>query len=210
MLIATCVVLLHVFVLWALQSGLMRRAVEVIVPAAILSEFVNPLPPAPEPQTPVAPQQPKQEVKPVVKQAPTPPPLPTPTPQPAPVVAQPTAPAPSAAPPIEASTVAPAPAAPPAAPRIELPSSEAAHLNNPKPSYPALSRRLGEQGTVIVQVLIGIDGMAQQVKLKRTSGYERLDQIALSTVRTWRFVPGKRNGTPEAMWYDAPVSFVLE
>lgn len=209
LLIATSVILLHVAVLWALQTGLMRRAVEIIVPGEILSEFISPpAPPAPQPQTP-APQPVKQEVKPVVKPTPTPP-LPAPTPEPAPMVA-PAAPAP-AQPAIEASTVAATPAAPqaPAPTRIELPSSDAAYLNNPKPSYPALSRRLGEQGKVVVRVLIGVDGTAQQAEIRTSSGYDRLDQAALATVRSWRYVPGKRNGTAEAMWFNVPINFVLE
>lgn len=209
LLIASCVILLHVAVLWALQTGLMRRAVEIIVPGEILSEFISPpAPPAPQPQTP-APQPVKQEVKPVVKPTPTPP-LPAPTPEPAPMVA-PAAPAP-AQPAIEASTVAATPAAPqaPAPARIELPSSDAAYLNNPKPSYPALSRRLGEQGKVVVRVLISVDGTAQQAEIRTSSGYERLDQAALATVRNWRYVPGKRNGTAEAMWFNVPINFVLE
>lgn len=209
LLIAASVILLHVAVLWALQAGLMRRAVEIIVPGEILSELISPpAPPAPQPQTP-APQPVKQEVKPVVKPTPTPP-LPAPTPEPAPMQA-PAAPAP-AQPAIEASTVAAAPAAPqaPAPARIELPSSDAAYLNNPKPSYPALSRRLGEQGKVVVRVLIGVDGTAQQAEIRTSSGYERLDQAALATVRSWRYVPGKRNGTAEAMWFNVPINFVLE
>lgn len=209
LLIATSVILLHVAVLWALQTGLMRRAVEIIVPGEILSEFISPpAPPAPQPQTP-APQPVKQEVKPAVKPTPTPP-LPAPTPEPAPVVA-PAAPAP-AQPAIEASTVAATAAAPqaPAPARIELPSSDAAYLNNPKPAYPALSRRLGEQGKVVVRVLIGVDGTAQQAEIRTSSGYDRLDQAALATVRSWRYVPGKRNGTAEAMWFNVPINFVLE
>lgn len=209
LLIASSVILLHVAVLWALQTGLMRRAVEIIVPGEILSEFISPpAPPAPQPQTPAA-QPVKQEVKPVVKPTPKPP-LPAPTPEPAPMVA-PAAPAP-AQPAIEASTVAATPAAPqaPAPARIELPSSDAAYLNNPKPSYPALSRRLGEQGKVVVRVLIGVDGTAQQAEIRTSSGYERLDQAALATVRSWRYVPGKRNGTAEAMWFNVPINFVLE
>ena len=209
LLIATSVILLHVAVLWALQTGLMRRAVEIIVPGEILSEFISPpAPPAPQPQTP-APQPVRQETQPVVKPTPTPP-LPAPTPEPAPMVA-PAAPAP-AQPAIEASTVAATPAAPqaPAPARIELPSSDAAYLNNPKPSYPALSRRLGEQGKVVVRVLIGVDGTAQQAEIRTSSGYERLDQAALATVRSWRYVPGKRNGTAEAMWFNVPINFVLE
>lgn len=209
LLIVTGVILLHVAVLWALQAGLMRRGVEIIVPGEILSEFISPpAPPAPQPQTP-APQPVKQEVKPAVKPTPTPP-LPAPTSEPSPVVA-PAAPAPTQ-PAIEASTVAATAAAPqaPAPARIELPSSDAAYLNNPKPAYPALSRRLGEQGKVVVRVLIGVDGTAQQAEIRTSSGYDRLDQAALATVRSWRYVPGKRNGTAEAMWFNVPINFVLE
>ncbi len=212
LLIATSVVLLHVFVLWALQSGLMRRAVEVLVPAQILSEFISPpAPAAPQPQAPVTPPAPRQELRPQPRVAPTPPPAPAPSPEPAPVVAQ-AAPAPvaPATPPIAAATVAAAPAAPAAPARIELPSSDAAYLNNPKPAYPALSRRLGEQGKVVVRVLIGVDGTAQQAEIRTSSGYDRLDQAALATVRSWRYVPGKRNGMAEAMWFNVPINFVLE
>lgn len=212
LLIATSVVLLHVFVLWALQSGLMRRAVEVLVPAQILSEFISPpAPPAPQPQAPVTPPAPRQELRPQPRVAPAPPPTPAPSPEPAPVVAQ-VAPAPPApaTPPMAAATVAAAPAAPPAPARIELPSSDAAYLNNPKPAYPALSRRLGEQGKVVVRVLIGVDGTAQQAEIRTSSGYDRLDQAALTTVRGWRYVPGKRNGMAEAMWFNVPINFVLE
>lgn len=211
LLIAASVVVLHLAVLWALQSGLMRRAVEVIVPGEIISEFISPpAPPAPQPQTPVAPKPVQRQPEPQPAPKPEPQPLAT-TPEPAPVVA----PAPAAAPPaaIEASTVAAAPAAPaapPAPPRIELPSSDAAYLNNPKPVYPALSRRLGEQGKVVVRVLIGVDGKAQQAEIRSSSGYERLDQAALATVRNWRYVPGTRNGVPEAMWFNVPIHFVLE
>ncbi|MEY3381537.1 MAG: hypothetical protein RL468_2135 [Pseudomonadota bacterium] len=93
---------------------------------------------------------------------------------------------------------------------MELPSSNAAYLNNPKPAYPALSKRLGEQGTVTVRVMIGVDGTAQQAEISQSSGFARLDQAALAVVLKWRYVPGKRGGIPEAMWFNVPISFVLE
>ena len=37
-----------------------------------------------------------------------------------------------------------------------------------------------------------------------------VDEAALSTVQRWRFVPGQRNGLPEAMWFNIPVRFILE
>jgi protein TonB len=127
----------------------------------------------------------------------------------APVVgAAPAEPAPVSAPPAPAAP--PAPPASPAPPRIELPSSNAAYLNNPAPAYPALSKRMGEQGKVLLRVLISADGRPEQVEIRQSSGFDRLDRQAQETVMRWRFVPGKRNGVAEAMWYLVPINFVLE
>jgi protein TonB len=96
------------------------------------------------------------------------------------------------------------------APAFSLPSSEAHGLNNPKPAYPKQSRRLNEQGQVVIRVFVAVDGSPQQGEIKTSSGFDRLDQEALRTVMRWRFVPGQRLGTPEAMWFNVPVNFVLE
>ena len=206
LLIASSVLVLHVAALWLLQSGLMQRAMEIIVPVEVLSEFISP--PAPQAERPPAPPpRPKQLPPPVQPQVPPTAPPPVASPEPAPVVARAPAAAAPAAPAFEAAPVA---AAPPAPARVELPSSNAAYLNNPRPAYPALSRRLGEQGKVVVRVLIGVDGTAQQAEIRTSSGYARLDQAALATVRSWRYVPGKRGGVPEAMWFNVPINFVLE
>jgi protein TonB len=210
LVIAVNVMLFHLAALWALQSGLLRRAVEIVVPAAILSEFVAP--PAPRHEVVKAPAPAiKPQPRPVqksVEPAPQPLAMPSPTPAPAAPVGV-TTPAPAL--PALTAPVAPAAApAPPAPPRLDLPSSDAAYLNNPKPPYPALSKRLGEQGKVVVRVLIGIDGTAQQAEIRSSSSYERLDQAALATALKWRYVPGKRGGVPEAMWFNVPISFVLE
>ncbi len=82
---------------------------------------------------------------------------------------------------------------------------------NPPPPYPAMSRRLGEAGRVVVRVLIGTDGRAQDARIQQSSGYERLDKVALETARDrWRYVPGTRGGRPEAMWFNVPINFVLQ
>lgn len=57
---------------------------------------------------------------------------------------------------------------------------------------------------------IDAEGVPQKLEVNKSSGYERLDQQALEAVRRWRFVPGKRNGVPEAMWNIVPINFVLE
>jgi len=207
--ITLSVVVFHVAALWALQTGLLRRAVEIIVPAEILVEFIEP----PAPKVVPPPPAPPAPVKQAIAKAPTP--VKTVSPQPL-AIADPTPspnapvgviePAPIAPPPI-AAPVAVAPAAPA---RVELPSSDADYLQNPKPPYPAISKRLREQGKVVVRVLIGLDGTAQQAEIKQSSGFDRLDQSALATVLRWRYVPGKRAGVAEAMWFNVPITFVLE
>jgi protein TonB len=216
--IAGSVVLFHVAALWALQTGLIRRAVEIIVPVEMLSQLIEPPTPKVEPPPP-APRPPEPVKQPVVKKtAPRPPPAPRPVaiadPTPAPNaptgVLEPQPPAPPIAAPVAPAEAPPAPPAPATPARVELPSSNADYLQNPKPAYPPISKRLGEQGKVIVRVLIGTDGTAQNAEIRQSSGYERLDQAALATVLKWRYVPGKRGGVPEAMWFNVPINFVLE
>ena len=206
------VVLFHAVALWALQTGLLRRAAEIVIPAQVLAEFITPpAPEAKEPQPPVQPPPKPVPRQPVVRQqAPRPVAKPDPLPAPnAPMGVAEAVPAPvTETPPTPAAP--PAPPSPPAPPRIELPSSNAGYLNNPKPTYPAISRRLGEQGKVVLRVFIDAEGSPQQIEIRQSSGYERLDQQALDAVRRWRFVPGKRNGVPEAMWNIVPINFVLE
>lgn len=93
---------------------------------------------------------------------------------------------------------------------ITLPVTQARYLNNPHPTYPRQSRRLGEQGTVVIAVQIDIDGTALQALIRRSSGHSRLDQIALDTILKWRFVAGKKAGVPQRMWAHIPINFVLE
>ncbi len=70
-----------------------------------------------------------------------------------------------------------------------------------------MSKRLGEQGLVMVRAWIGVDGVAQRAEISQSSGFDRLDQAALATARGWRYVPGKRAGVPEAMWATIPIKF---
>jgi len=73
--------------------------------------------------------------------------------------------------------------------------------------YPPLSRVRGERGTVIVRVLIGADGRVLQAKVGTSSGYPRLDQAAVDSVRGGRFRPTQRGDTTQDGWYDHPVRF---
>lgn len=204
------VLLIHIGALWALHTGLLRRLVETVVPVALLSDLVTP--PAPRADTPPVPAPPtpatrKAAPRPVTPVAPQLLAAPDTTPSPnAPIgVAAPQA----VAAPIGAAVTTEA-APPPVPARLELPSTDADYLNNPRPAYPPLSKRMGEQGKVVVRVLIGTDGLPQKAEVRTSSGFERLDQAALSTVMKWRYVPGKRAGVPEAMWFNVPINFVLE
>lgn len=212
------VLALHVAALWALQQGLLQHMVETVVPVAVVSEVLTPPVPRPEaPPAPVVPPKP-QPVRETVQRKPTPAPLP---PAPKPMAIRDNTPSPLAptgttepqpAPPPIAAPVAAAPAPAPApAPvaRVELPTKDADYLHNPPPPYPPMSYRLGEEGMVIVHVLIGVDGTAQDARLEKTSGFDRLDAAAVKAARSWRYVPGKRGGVPEAMWVNVPVNWEL-
>lgn len=114
-----------------------------------------------------------------------------------------------------ASPAAPAPAATaPASPKggepvRVAPRFDAAYLNNPAPPYPPLSRRLGEQGRVLVRVFVTPDGAPAQVELRQSSGHRRLDAAAEAAVRRWRFVPARRAEQPVGAWVLVPISFNL-
>ena len=55
--------------------------------------------------------------------------------------------------------------------------------------YPALSRRLNEQGIVSLTVEISDTGRILDVTVRRSSGFERLDQAAVAAVRNWTYSP---------------------
>ncbi|HMS26237.1 MAG TPA: TonB family protein [Burkholderiaceae bacterium] len=206
--ITLAVLVFHALAIWALQAGLVMRAVEMVVPVDVLAQIID----LPTPKVTPAPPAPPEPVKKAVSK-------PTHITQAAPTLlavadAQTTPNAPSVqpiTPPASYLPAAPVAAASPQPPaKIVLPSSDADYLSNPKPPYPPMSKRLGEQGKVIVRVLIGSDGLPQKAELRQSSGFDRLDQSALATIMRWRYVPGKRDGLPEAMWFNVPISFVLE
>ena len=217
----------HLVVAWWISSGVLTRVVPESEPDNVIMASV--VMDAPAPRTTTAP-----------KPAPASPPIQAQTKpepqsqpqaktditqvQPAPVL---TPTAPSNAAPI-VSNAAPAltpaaPATPTATPAgnqrpaanataaaVVLPSTSADYLSNPAPPYPRQSKRTGEEGTVVIRVLITPEGRAEKAEIRTSSGYARLDDTALTTVKAWRFVPGKRNGLPEAMWFNVPIRFVLD
>lgn len=97
----------------------------------------------------------------------------------------------------------------PAAPQPVPPRFDAAYLNNPAPAYPAVSRRLGEEGKVMLRVFVRPDGTPGQVSVQRPSGFPRLDAAARDAVRQWRFVPAQQGATKIGAWVLVPIAFSL-
>lgn len=94
-------------------------------------------------------------------------------------------------------------------PSIEPPRFSAAYLHNPAPEYPQLSRRMGEQGRVLLRVLVSSNGVADQVQIETSSGSSKLDAAALKAVEKWNFVPAKRSNQPVSAYVLVPVKFSL-
>lgn len=147
----------------------------------------KPLPQKPQAPPRVEPLQPPPLLA-AREEAPAPVTVPEPPPQPAPLPA-----------------VLPAPAPAPVIP----PRFDADYLDNPAPAYPGLSRRLGEQGRVLLRVFVSPDGAAAQVEIRESSGFERLDRAARDTVLRWRFVPARQGERGVAAWVLVPITFSI-
>ncbi len=196
------VVLVHLLLFWAIQSGLSREVTQkfqVAVDVLLLSAD-KPSPPVPAPPPP--------------KAAP-----PVPTASPAPVPQPPSLPLPVAAAPaanavtVPPSAPAPAPAAP-AAPAARAESVRTAAVVNAaqceKPEYPSASRRLEEEGTVHLRFLVGVDGKVIQSEVEKSSGYKRLDEAARACLAKCQFRPATVDGKPEQAWASMRYTWRLE
>lgn len=117
-------------------------------------------------------------------------------------------PAPPVAPPIDAAP-APAPAAPASVP-VTAARFDADYLANPKPVYPVTSRRMGEEGKVVLRVKVSPGGTPAAVEVRQSSGFPRLDEAAMSAVEHWRFVPARRGDEAVESWVSVPIVFSLQ
>jgi len=184
---------LHVALIYGLVVTLAHRSID-IVPVPIETKIITapqqqPIEPPPPPPSFVAPPQvfvPPPEVN-IAK----PPPPPARSTAPAVV---------TTAPPL-----APAPTAPVTVqPRIDL-----AHSSQPE--YPPQSRRLGEQGSLVLQVMVDASGRVTDSKLVQSSRSQRLDQAALEGVKAnYHFFPGTVDGKPKPMWFTFKFTWKLQ
>ena len=82
--------------------------------------------------------------------------------------------------------------------------------DNPPPEYPALSRRRGEQGVVVLRVRCDAQGRVTEVAVQSSSGSPRLDHAALQAVAAWRFKPARAGGRAVAGELELPIRFRLQ
>ncbi|MBS1228948.1 MAG: Ferric siderophore transport system, periplasmic binding protein TonB [Proteobacteria bacterium] len=92
---------------------------------------------------------------------------------------------------------------------VSAPRFDAAYLANPAPAYPSLSRKLGEQGRVVLHVLVDAGGRASRIEIKSSSAWPRLDQSAQDAVARWKFVPARRGDEAVDAWVLVPIVFNL-
>lgn len=198
------VIAAHAVLLWGLAELAARPAVRQAA-EALMVRLIEPARPTPAMRPPLPARAPNLPVP--------PPSMPT---VPAVVVAaeSPAAIAVAVAPPspvISPPPAAPLPVevAPPSMPVVAA-RFDADYLSNPKPVYPVGSRRLGEEGTVVLRVKVSPGGTPLSVEIKRTSGFTRLDDAARRAVEQWRFVPARRGDEPVEAWVSVPIVFSLQ
>ena len=175
--VLVAIIVLHLFVLWALASGLARKMVEVIAPnieADIVEEVKNedepPPPPPPEMERP-----------------------PVEVPPPEVTIDLPMETTTTA---IQDVTDKPPPPAPPPPPRVAGTPAKMTRPANPDDYYPPGSIRREEQGSPVVQACVGPKGqLLREPVVTDTSGFPDLDGAAVKVAKATRYAPGTEAGT---------------
>lgn len=185
-----------------------RQVLDQVIQASLI--LPQPLPVAP-PEAPKPPEprpQPKKKMLPPLQPTPVLAAAPRADAVPASFVVPPARVEPAPVAPVDSAPVMAAPVAPPAP--LVPPVFNANYLENPAPQYPPASRRMGEEGQVMLRVYVSSKGRAERVDIKKSSGFDRLDRAAMDAVQGWRFVPARRGEEVVAAWVLVPVSFVMK
>ena len=198
------VVIFHVALVYGLMNGLARKVVEV-VKGPLETRLIEEIKKAPPPDKPPPPPP---------KLAPPPPPfIPPPEVNVAAVQqANPgaiTAIARTLPPPAPEPAPAPVVAAPPR-PAVRVPPVIDAKRSCAEPEYPSASRRLEEEGTVVLRFLIDVDGRVVKSEIESSSGYARLDEAARNALGRCQFKPGTVDGKPEQSWASLKYTWKLQ
>ena len=78
----------------------------------------------------------------------------------------------------------------------------------PDPEYSEEARKAKYQGTVVLSLIVGADGVPRDIRVARSVGLG-LDEKAIETVKTWKFDPGTKDGKPVATYATIEVAFHL-
>jgi protein TonB len=79
---------------------------------------------------------------------------------------------------------------------------------DPEPEYSEEARKAKYQGTCVLSVIVGPDGLAHDIKVTNTLGLG-LDEKAIEAVRKWRFEPAMKDGKPVNVLISVQVNFRL-
>lgn len=179
----------------------------------------SPTHPNPAPKTYQASQQPAPQAapRPSTEAAPTtaapslftPDAAPASTTTPAPVVAVTTSTVPATQAAQELRTTSPANTTPAPSERAPVTVSGVDYLVPPKPTYPISAKRAGEQGKVLLRILIDEKGHPERVDIHLSSGYVRLDEAARSAAQRALFKPHLEDGRPVSVYVVVPINFSL-
>ena len=92
-----------------------------------------------------------------------------------------------------------------------LPSATLEYVRATSPRYPINELRNGVQGTVLLRVLVDVDGAPVSVTVESSSGNRNLDKAALQHVlKTWRFKPAMQDGQAVQAYGLVPIAFSLQ
>ena len=114
--------------------------------------------------------------------------------------------------PVETITVPPVTDVPPSAEPSTAPVMEAKSLSvtrRVEPVYPPASRRLDEHGVVRLRILVDERGRPREVQIAKSSGFDRLDEAAVTAVRRWQFSPAMQESRAVSAWTQVNVLFQL-
>ena len=175
--VVVAIIALHLFVVWALASGLARKVVEVIAPN-IEADIVEEVKTDEEPPPPPPPEMER-------------PPVEVPPPEVSidlPMETTTTA--------IQDVTDKPPPPAPPPPPRVAGSPAKMKSAVDPDQFYPPGAKRREEQGSPVVQACVGPNGrLVREPVITETSGFPELDGAAVKVAKANRYTPAMEGGS---------------
>jgi periplasmic protein TonB len=195
--VLVAIILLHLFIFWALATGLAQRAIEMVAPPIqtdIVQEETKKVEPPPPP--------PPQFEKPPVE-----------IPPPDVTIDLPVEPQASTTAITNVTTKPVAAAPPPRAVSRTAMKIDSKRFPNSEDYYPAASKRLGEEGTPVVKICLGPDGKMEggSPSIATSSGSPRLDQGAIELVKAGaRYIsPATEDGKPVAACQELRIRFQM-